>query len=104
MAEGKLNQSLKVRSNDEIGQLTSSFNNMAAELRKTMSEISKEKNRMEIILHNMSDGVISFAKDGELMLANTAAEEMLKVDKMDMDFPILSVPLTSAPVYIWIWG
>ena len=86
MAEGKLNQSLKVRSNDEIGQLTSSFNYMAAELRKTMSEISKEKNRMEIILHNMSDGVISFAKDGELMLANTAAEEMLKVDKMDMDF------------------
>lgn len=86
MAEGKLNQSLKVRSSDEIGQLTSSFNYMAAELRKTMSEISKEKNRMEIILHNMSDGVISFAKDGELMLANTAAEEMLKVEKMDMDF------------------
>lgn len=86
MAEGKLNQSLKVRSNDEIGQLTSSFNNMAAELRKNMSEISKEKNRLEIILHNMSDGVISFAKDGELMLANTAAEEMLKVEQMDMDF------------------
>ncbi len=86
MAEGKLKQSLQVRSSDEIGQLTSSFNDMAAELRKTMSEISKEKNRLEIILHNMSDGVISFAKEGELMLANTAAEDMLHVDKMDMDF------------------
>ena len=86
MAEGKLNQSLKVRSKDEIGQLTSSFNYMAEELRKTMSETAKEKNRLEIILHNMSDGVISFARDGALMLANTAAEEMLHVEKMDMNF------------------
>lgn len=86
MAEGNLNQSLKVRSADEIGQLTSSFNNMAAELRKNMREITKEKNRLEIILHNMSDGVVSFDKDGDLMLANTAAEEMLKVEKLDMDF------------------
>lgn len=86
MAEGKLNQSLKVRSKDEIGQLTSSFNHMAAELRKTMSETAKEKNRLEIILHNMSDGVISFARDGTLMLANTAAEEMLRVEKLDMNF------------------
>lgn len=37
-----------------------------------MSEISREKNRLEILLHNMSDGVISFSKDGELMLANAA--------------------------------
>ncbi len=86
MASGELKQSLEVRSNDEIGQLTSSFNHMAAELRKNMSEISKEKNRLEIILHNMSDGVISFAKEGELMLANTAAEDMLHLEKMDLDF------------------
>ncbi|WP_313526566.1 ATP-binding protein [Anaerotignum sp.] len=86
MAEGNFEQSLKVRSSDEIGQLTSSFNYMASELTKNMSEISKEKNRLEILLHNMSDGVISFNKDGELMLANTAATEMLGVDQIDMDF------------------
>ncbi len=86
MAEGNLAQSLKVRSTDEIGQLTSSFNYMASELTKNMSEIYQEKNRLEILLHNMSDGVISFNKDGELMLANTAATEMLEVDKIDMDF------------------
>lgn len=86
LAEGSLNQSLKVRSTDEIGQLTSSFNYMASELTKNMSEISREKNRLEILLHNMSDGVISFSKDGELMLANAAAMEMLDAEKMDMDF------------------
>ena len=83
---GGLNQSLKVRSSDEIGQLTSSFNYMASELTKNMSEISREKNRLEILLHNMSDGVISFSKDGDLMLANAAATEMLGLEEMTMDF------------------
>ncbi len=86
MAAGNFEQSLKVRSSDEIGQLTSSFNYMASELTRNMSEISKEKNRLEILLHNMSDGVISFNKDGELMLANTAATEMLGVDHINLDF------------------
>lgn len=86
LAEGDMSQSLKVRSTDEIGQLTSSFNYMAEELAKNMSEISREKNRLEILLHNMSDGVISFDKDGNLMLANAAAENMLNVEKMDMSF------------------
>lgn len=86
MAGGNFDQSLKVRSNDEIGQLTSSFNYMASELTKNMSEISKEKNRLEILLHNMSDGVISFNVEGELMLANTTASEMLGLDRIDMNF------------------
>ena len=59
---------------------------MAAELSKNMSEISREKNRLEILLHNMSDGVISFSKDGELMLANAAAEGMLGLEKIEMNF------------------
>ena len=86
LAEGDMSQSLKVRSTDEIGQLTSSFNYMAEELAKNMSEISREKNRLEILLHNMSDGVISFDKDGNLMLANAAAANMLDVEKMEMSF------------------
>ncbi|MBR5793906.1 MAG: HAMP domain-containing protein [Anaerotignum sp.] len=86
LAEGDMSQSLKVRSTDEIGQLTSSFNYMAEELAKNMSEISREKNRLEILLHNMSDGVISFDKDGDLMLANAAAANMLDVEEMNMTF------------------
>jgi len=86
LAEGDMSQSLKVKSTDEIGQLTASFNYMAEELAKNMSEISREKNRLEILLHNMSDGVISFDKDGNLMLANAAAANMLDVEEMNMTF------------------
>ena len=86
LAEGDMSQSLKVKSTDEIGQLTASFNYMAEELAKNMSEISREKNRLEILLHNMSDGVIWFDKDGDLMLANAAAATMLDVEEMNMTF------------------
>lgn len=86
LAMGNLNQKIKVRSADEIGQLTESFNYMSSELSKTMSEISKEKNKLEIILHNMTDGVISFNKNGELIHVNTASLEMLDIDSFDMSF------------------
>ena len=85
LANGKLDQSLKVRSSDEIGQLTSSFNYMAQELKKNMSEISKEKNRLEIILHNMTDGVLSFDGDGNLIHINTAGIDLLKTDRRNMN-------------------
>lgn len=86
LAEGDLQQKLIVRSTDEIGQLTSSFNYMAEQLTKNMTEISKEKNKLEIILHNMTDGVISYNKDGALMHVNSAALELLEVDHLELSF------------------
>ncbi len=86
LAEGSLNQKIKVRSDDEIGQLTASFNNMATKLEKNMADMSKEKNKLEIILHNMTDGVLSFDKEGELIHVNTASMEMLEVDELHLTF------------------
>ena len=56
---------------------------MACELNKTMSVITKEKNKLEIILYNMSDGVLSFDVQGKLVHINTAAKEALEVDEFD---------------------
>lgn len=86
LAEGNLSQSIKVYSDDEIGQLTKSFNYMASELSKTLGEISKEKNKFEIILHNMTDGVVSFDKEGCVMHVNNASMELLGFETMDFTF------------------
>ena len=83
LAKGKLDQTVRVNSDDEIGQLSESFNFMAMELSNTLSEMGKEKNKLEIILHNMTDGVISFDKSGELTHFNSAAMELLGVDKLE---------------------
>ena len=73
MAKGHLEQKVSVKGNDEIGQLTRSFNTMAKELRKTVAEIDEQRNRLEIILMNMTDGVMAFDERGQLIHVNTAA-------------------------------
>ena len=83
LAEGDLKQTVEVYSEDKIGQLAESFNYMASELNKTVGEAFREKNKLEAILHNMTDGVISFDKNGNISHANTVAAEMLEVDKLD---------------------
>ena len=83
LAEGDLKQTVEVFSEDEIGQLAESFNYMASELNKTVGETFREKNKLEAILHSMTDGVISFDKDGNISHANTVAAEMLEVDRLD---------------------
>lgn len=84
LARGNLNQKIAVRSDDEIGQLSSTFNYMSDELNKNILQISNEKNKFEIILHNMSDGVILFDKLGNPLHVNGAAMEMLELNKMDL--------------------
>ncbi|MCI1958116.1 MAG: cell wall metabolism sensor histidine kinase WalK [Clostridia bacterium] len=83
LAKGKLDQMVNVLSDDEIGQLSESFNFMAKELSNTLGEISREKKKMEIILHNMTDGVFLFDKEGNVIHCNDAALDMLGIDKVN---------------------
>lgn len=85
LASGDLKQTAEVYSDDEIGQLAESFNYMSSELSKTVGETFREKNKLEAILHNMTDGVISFDKEGNISHANTVAAEMLEVDDLDFN-------------------
>ena len=62
---------------DEIGQLTSSFNDMASNLDASMTAITNEKNKMEIIMYNMTDGVLAYDENGVLVHSNHAFEELL---------------------------
>ena len=63
---------------------------MASELNKTVGEAFREKNKLEAILHNMTDGVISFDKSGNITHANTVAAEMLEVDKLDFNLDMFT--------------
>jgi len=88
IANGRLDQEIEVKSKDEIGQLAESFNHMAKELHKSISEITSEKNKMEIIQQNMSDGVLAYDRTGALIHANASAQEMLNIaDIKAVPFP-----------------
>lgn len=86
VAEGDFDHVLEVRSDDEIGKLTKTFNYMANELKQKLVEISSEKNKIETILNYMTDGVIAFNLKGEVIHANPAARQLLDLEKESFSF------------------
>lgn len=80
MAKGRLDQKVTVKGNDEIGQLTRSFNTMAKELKKTIVESEEQRNKLEIVLHNMTDGILAFDERGQLIHINRSSYDMIEID------------------------
>lgn len=79
LAEGDFDEIIEVRSADEIGRLTNTFNTMASELKNTLKEIQSERDKSETILLHMTDGVIAFNKLGEVIHINPAAKELMNI-------------------------
>ncbi len=79
MAEGEFENKIDVSSEDEIGTLTTTFNDMSSQLQQTMLLMSTEKNKIEEILRNMTDGVIAFGVDGKVIHINPTAEKMFDI-------------------------
>ncbi len=86
VAQGDFDQQLTVKSEDEIGNLTKTFNYMAQELKNTLSEISSEKNKVTTILNYMADGVLAFNLKGIAIHVNPAARKLLGEDIKDKSF------------------
>ena len=76
LAEGEFETKIEVKSRDEIGTLTETFNDMSSKLQAAMLEMSTEKNKVEAILLNMTDGVMAFATDGSVIHINPTARKM----------------------------
>ncbi len=77
IAEGEFDEQLAVKSEDEIGNLTKTFNYMARKLKNTLSEISSEKNKVLTILNYMADGVMAYDLKGVVIHSNPAARKYL---------------------------
>ena len=69
---------------DEIGRLAISFNVMSRDLNAGMAAITNEKNKMEIILYNMTDGVLAYDEAGVLLHSNYACEELLGIKGIEL--------------------
>lgn len=95
IAEGDLEFSIVGRTNDEIGLLIDAFNKMTVnlshsnkQLAETMaalnhsSQESEQRRRYtEIILQNVSAGVISLDEEGRITTINSFAEDLLNIDR-----------------------
>jgi two-component system nitrogen regulation sensor histidine kinase NtrY len=91
VASGDLNVTLDSYSQDEVGSLVEAFNTMTADLRKGQKainranlelqasnlELEQRRRYMEIVLANVTAGVISIDSQGHITTINKSAEKLL---------------------------
>jgi two-component system sensor histidine kinase VicK len=93
VAEGNFDQKMPVFGNDEIGQLSEAFNYMTSRLRDALLQNEEEKEKLALILTNMSDGVIATDESGHVILMNLRARAMLNLDEGELDHRDISLLL-----------
>jgi two-component system nitrogen regulation sensor histidine kinase NtrY len=98
VAEGDLSFTIALFADDEIGSLVDSFNKMtrdlrisreqlefsASKLRDQNLEIEKRRQFMEILLKNISTGVITLGAGGLISSINKSAEKMLNIQSEEI--------------------
>ena len=80
MAAGDFSAPIEVRARDEIGTLTSTFNEMGARLRDTLLDIESERNKLATVFLHMTDGIVAFSGEGEVIQFNPSAERLLGLE------------------------
>lgn len=99
MIHGNLSPRVKVRSNDEVGVLAESFNNMVEELntrrwrlfqtlqalRQSRREIIRERNFKDTVFENIETGLLTFDGESKVTSANGPACQILHIDRPGTD-------------------
>ena len=84
MSSGEQPERMIVESDDELGQLANAFNEMIlkvatrnAELQNNQQRVTRDNEQLATVLEAMVEGVIAVDPDERILLANTAAIQLL---------------------------
>lgn len=87
MASGekiKINETMQ--NMGEVGDLENAFSIMTNELQQKLNEVNRQKKQIETILLHMTDGIIAFDMDGNIIHINPAAKDLLGLNEQDDNF------------------
>ncbi len=98
VALGNYNITLSTRSEDETGQLVKSFNKMTSDLQshrmraeeakvallESKEESERRRQYMEVVLKNITAGVVALDKNGIVTSVNNAAMDLLQIGEVDI--------------------
>lgn len=76
VASGNFRKRLFLKEKGELGELGKNINEMAKELSFRLQQSEDEKNKIEAILRNMSDGLILTDKKGLIIMSNDAVTRL----------------------------
>ncbi len=77
ISKGDFKVRLKNNSNDEIGALSNAFNLMAENIEALLISTRSESAKANVILNNVSEGIIAVDDTGVIVLVNHSASELI---------------------------
>ncbi len=93
IAGGDFDDVLEVDSTDEIGILTTTFNDMASVLHDTLDAVENERSKLDALFLHMTDGVVAYDGSGALIHCNPAAVALLDRAPEDCVYAELFEPI-----------
>ena len=92
----------------EVGDLTNAFSIMTTELKQKLNEVNRQKRQIETILLHMTDGIIAFDMDGNIIHINPAANQLLDItdneDSFEKVFTKLKIDINMEKIiYLENW-
>lgn len=79
-AKGVYDLQTEAPGSDEVGSLTKSLNHMGSVISRTISQISAEKHKVDVILEHITNGIMAFDTEQKLIHINPAAADMLGME------------------------
>ncbi|WP_443659093.1 ATP-binding protein [Clostridium algidicarnis] len=81
VASGDLHKRVNILTNDEIGKLGRTFNDMADKLESTIKEAVDRQDKLEAILKSMDSGVIAVDENYNVIIINPYAKKIFGIRK-----------------------
>ncbi|MFC1553280.1 ATP-binding protein [candidate division KSB1 bacterium] len=82
VARGEFKARMNIERNDEIGQLSGSFNTMAAQLEILFEKFREKNEELDSLIGSMQEGLLLLNKDGKILLNNNSFNSI--VDQQDI--------------------
>ena len=80
------NENKKDKSKNNEDEVISAFNMVTDELKEKLKEMTRQKKQIETMILHMTDGIIAFNMEGQVILVNRAANRLLRLLPSDNDF------------------
>ncbi len=84
MRTGTFSEKIPHRGEDEIGRLIVGFNEMMSHLEERTRHLEESERRFSVLTETARDGIISFLKNGQVILFNREAERIFGYSKREV--------------------
>ncbi len=82
--EGDLSYQIKLSRSDELGFLAKTFNSMTANLTSLITGLEIERNKLDVVLNSVTEGLVAVGDNETIVLANSAAAGMAHKNLEDL--------------------